>query len=68
MLPNQSPYFGPLYTDQDVNGLLDEISRLQEGRRFLWRENKRMIMLFRSMQTQILRLKSANKSLSKQLP
>ena len=62
MLPNQ------LYSDQDVNGLLDTIAQLQETRRFLRRENKRVVILCRFMQLRILRLKSANESLLKQLP
>ncbi len=62
MLPNQRPYYGPVYTDKEVNGLLDTIFQLQETRRFLRRENKRVVMLCQFMQMRILRLKSANEA------
>lgn len=68
MLPNQRPYYGPVYSDDDVNGLLDTISQLQETRRYLRRENKRVVMLCQFMHVRVLRLKSANESLQKQLP
>lgn len=50
----------PVYTDSDINGLLDTISQLREENQFLLREHDRMVMICNAMRLDILRLRSVN--------
>ena len=58
------PYSQAVYTDSDINGLLDTIARLQEENQFLLREHERIVMICRAMKLNILHLRSANESQS----
>ncbi|RAI76043.1 hypothetical protein HMF3257_21010 [Spirosoma telluris] len=63
----QQPYNPLVYSDDDVNGLLDTISRLQLDNLFLLREHQRMIMICQAMRVDILCLRSANEAQRKQI-
>ena len=57
----------PVYTDSDINALLDTITHLREDNHFILREHERIMVICHAIKLDILHLQSVNELLEQRL-